>query len=559
MKKITKFLLGSSLISVMPIASIAISCNPNVDNFKNFITNINSEVTLKQKYNTLTASEIIIGSWSDVIKYTNLDINLQSNVNATIVSTTNNDQEGKKNIAVKVTDTNLTDRYLLVTLEISGFKIVEVIQQPNPVDIDKKDKGPVDDKKPVDNKETKPEKPSDPNPVAPKDPSNESSNPVTPKDGTTDPKPGNGENNETIEATKIKIASWNLLNYSGDEKQANKTEILTKVMVSEGFDIVAANEISNDKKDAQGNVIALNALLTSLRKLDPESKWNGFISPQLSGKGKESQKEWIIFLFKSSKVEPLKFQGDSDFGKAYINEPWKGRFEKEIDYIYARPPFGMKFQTIGNIVNDFTIIAGHLDSPGKYTGTNKSRVELATTKLSGQGNQEVEEALQLSEVAKWFDGIDGVNDEIIILGDTNIRQGNEAKAFETLINEGYVNLFDDSKEDATTLSSKVGEYANPYDKIFYKGSLQARAARKWDLFSIADSKLVDWDAFKDAKDKERGKKYSNEKDYFGNIISDHTSVSFDIILNSTDEKDGDEKVANSIIPSDEVKVKAKTE
>ncbi|PAF55412.1 endonuclease/exonuclease/phosphatase family protein [Mycoplasmopsis agassizii] len=341
------------------------------------------------------------------------------------------------------------------------------------------------------------------------------------------PDPGTGTIN--TDSQSLKIATWNLLNYSGDVKQEVRSEIFANIIYKNKFDIVSVQEINA----VDDEVIADDTLLKLLNELDPEKDWKAVESEKSLSKNpaQAGQFEYYVILYKSKKVEV------TDLVKIYDDQGWKGTHleNDEKTYYYARPPFVAQFKTLGDIENTFTLVSSHLDSPG----TDSDRGEVSAKLKPSQGNQEVEESLQLANVLKALDLEDGINNEIFFMGDTNIKIGNEAVSFRTLIDDGFANLLDDSKEDATSLATQKNQYANPYDKIFYKGNLKVSSAQKLDIWNlVGDDKLFTlskWNEYKSRQDKIRGKKYAGEEGYVRSMISDHAPVSFILHLNKDDE------------------------
>ncbi|WP_371246063.1 endonuclease/exonuclease/phosphatase family protein [Mycoplasmopsis agassizii] len=348
---------------------------------------------------------------------------------------------------------------------------------------------------------------------------------------TPDPRTGTID----TENQSLKIATWNLLNYSGNEKQEVRSEIFANIIYKNKFDIISAQEIN----PVDGKVIADDTLVKILNELDPDKDWKAVESEKSISKDstQSGQVEYYVILYKSKKVEV------TDFIKIYDDQGWKGTHLPNDDktYYYARPPFAAQFKTLGEIENTFTLVSSHLDSPGVNSKRHEvsAKLKSSKSKKTVQGNQEVEEALQLANVLKSLDLEDSINNEIIFMGDTNIATGNEAVSFKTLIDDGYANLLEDSEEDATSLSNENGKYANPYDKIFYKGNLKVSSAQKLDIWNlVGDDKLFTlskWNEYKSRQDKIRGKKYSAEEHYVKSMISDHAPVSFILHLNKDDE------------------------
>ncbi|WP_341509665.1 MnuA family membrane nuclease [Mesomycoplasma ovipneumoniae] len=232
----------------------------------------------------------------------------------------------------------------------------------------------------------------------------------------------------------------------------------------------------------------------------------------------------IHFLYKSSLLETINFEGNSN---PYL-------IQNGTNLTWARPVAAVKFKTRTNIKNDFTLAIGHFDAPGNKS---KSRNEKADSEARDQGEQEANEARDLVNVLTEIDKKDGPNNEIIFMGDTNIRGENTEKLFKLTL-ESYQSLL--NKDEKTSLSSKdFGEYANSYDKIFYKGDLKTKNAQKYDLYSIFEKKIVDLEKYdKMRKQDNRSTKYKvgDPKDINRiRAISDHTMVYFDLELSESDK------------------------
>ncbi len=200
---------------------------------------------------------------------------------------------------------------------------------------------------------------------------------------------------------------------------------------------------------------------------------------------------------------------------------------------WARPVAAVKFKTKTNIKNDFTLAIGHFDAPG----VSKNRNEKADSEASNQGQQEANEARDLVNVLAQIDEKDGPNNEIIFMGDTNIRGENTEKLFKLTL-ESYRLLL--NKDEKTSLSSKdFGEYANAYDKIFYKGDLKTKNAQKYELYSIFEKNTVNLEEY-DKMRKQDGRSVKYKLDDPKDInrirgISDHTMVYFDLELSESDK------------------------
>ncbi|PAK21653.1 hypothetical protein CJJ23_00770 [Mycoplasmopsis agassizii] len=365
------------------------------------------------------------------------------------------------------------------------------------------------------------------------------------------------------EVSSLKIATWNLLNYGAKPNQVQKTELIAKIIIHNKYDIVSTQEINPaDWKDEKDTITADKVMVEALNKLDSDKDWKAILSPKSVGKygWQEGQKEWFIVFYKSKKVEA------TGWSKIYDDQGWSGTNLKdsETTYYYARPPFAAQFKTLGKVENTFTLVSAHFDAPGFEA---KKRNEKSSGLPEKQGNQEVEEALQLVNVLKTFDQEDGINNEIIFMGDTNIKKGNEAVAFKTIIDDGYANLLEDSVEDASTLKQKIGEFVNPYDKIFYKGNLKVSDASRYNVWETVGTVFTEdeWENYKTTfiekyrGGKKKGEPYKSGQEYYYwmNMISDHAPVSFKLHMDAKDETTSKAGTLE-LLTKEQVKAMAKT-
>ncbi|MDW2927542.1 hypothetical protein R7X43_00660 [Mesomycoplasma ovipneumoniae] len=313
----------------------------------------------------------------------------------------------------------------------------------------------------------------------------------------------------------IRVGFWNIKKYTNKTTKPNsaKTYALATVINSSGSDVVGLAEITSTGDGTD--------IVNELEKLNPDAGWKQMTTSKY---GKTNQEEKYTFLYKSSLLEMINFEVNSN---PYLIQ--EGVNLKE----WARPVAAVKFQTKTNIKNDFTLAVGHFDAPGSY----KKRNEKADSKASKQGEQEANEARDLVNVLAQIDEKDGLNNEIIFMGDTNIYGKNTDKLFKSTL-ESYQLLLD--KDEKTTLSSKnFGEYSNSYDKIFYKGDLKTKNAQKYDLFPIFEKNIVDLEKYDQMQkeDKRQPKsKYGGTKDVDRiRGISDHTMIYFDLELSESDK------------------------
>ncbi|EXU60904.1 endonuclease/exonuclease/phosphatase family protein [Mesomycoplasma ovipneumoniae] len=327
--------------------------------------------------------------------------------------------------------------------------------------------------------------------------------------------PESKKNLQNNNIQSIRVGFWNVLNYTNKSKNPNsaKTYALANVINSSGSDVVGLAEITSTGDGTD--------IIKELEKLNPSAGWKEITTNKY---GKERQQEKYTFLYKSSLLETINFEPNSN---PYLIQEGK-------NLTWARPVAAVKFQTKTNIKNDFTLAIGHFDAPGNKS---KSRKEKTDSEAPGQGEQEANEARDLANVLAEIDKKDGPNNEIIFMGDTNIRTENTDKLFKSTL-ESYRLLLD--KDEKTSLSSKnFGEYANSYDKIFYKGDLKTKNAKKYNIFSIFEKNVVDLEQY-DKMRKKDGRsinyKTTNPKD-INRIrgISDHTMVYFDLELSESDK------------------------
>ncbi|MHA0297614.1 endonuclease/exonuclease/phosphatase family protein [Mesomycoplasma ovipneumoniae] len=321
----------------------------------------------------------------------------------------------------------------------------------------------------------------------------------------------------------IRIGFWNVKDYTNkinkSSKKANsaKTYALASVINSSGSDVVGLAEITTTGDGAD--------IVKELDELNHSAGWKQITTDEY---GKENQQEKYTFLYKSSLLEMINFEVNSN---PYL-------IQDGTKLKWTRPVAAVKFKTKTNIKNNFTLAIGHFDAQGKYNGgRNKKRKEEADSEAPKQGQQEADEARDLANVLKEIDEKDGLNNEIIFMGDTNILTENTEKLFESTL-KSYRLLLD--KDEKTTLSSKkFGEYSNSYDKIFYKGDLKTKNAQKYDLYSIFENKIVNLEKYDEMREQDKRPtkdKTRNPKDIKRITgISNHTMIYFDLELSEFDE------------------------
>ncbi|WP_318053124.1 endonuclease/exonuclease/phosphatase family protein, partial [Mesomycoplasma ovipneumoniae] len=318
----------------------------------------------------------------------------------------------------------------------------------------------------------------------------------------------------------IRVGFWNVKEYTNKSKKNTntaKTYALASIINSSGSDVVGLAEITTTGDGTD--------IVNELEKLNSAAGWKQMTTNEY---GKENQQEKYTFLYKSSLLEMINFEENSS---PYLIQDGI-KLEK-----WTRPVAAVKFKTKTNIKNDFTLAIGHFDAQGKYNGKNKKRKEEADSKAPKQGQQEADEARDLANVLNEIDKKDGLNNEIIFMGDTNILTENTEKLFESTLKSYRLLL---NKDEKTTLPSKgFGEYKNSYDKIFYKGDLNTKNAQKYELYSIFENKIVDLEKYDEMRkqDKKPTKDKSHNPKDIERIrgISDHTMIYFDLELSESDK------------------------
>ncbi|MFU0909088.1 MnuA family membrane nuclease [Mesomycoplasma ovipneumoniae] len=319
----------------------------------------------------------------------------------------------------------------------------------------------------------------------------------------------------------IRLGFWNVKDYTNkinSKKQTNtaKTFAIANVINSSGSDVVGLAEITTTGDGVD--------IVKELEKLNPTAGWKQMTTSKY---GKTNHEEKYTFLYKSSLLEMINFEENSN---PYL-------IQDSTKLTWTRPVAAVKFQTKTNIKNDFTLVIGHFDTAGPYKKSKKNRKEEPDSEAPKQGQQEAGEARDLANVLNEIDKKDGLNNEIIFMGDTNILAENTEKLFDSTL-KSYRLLLD--KNEKTTLSSKnFGEYANSYDKIFYKGNLNTKNAQKYDLYSIFEKNIVnveEYDKMRNQDKRETKYKSGDPKDIKRITgISNHTMVYFDLELSESDK------------------------
>lgn len=213
------------------------------------------------------------------------------------------------------------------------------------------------------------------------------------------------------------------------------------------------------------------------------------LSKNLFSKGNESQTERIGFFYKANIIKPVQEYIYKNDNKDILFEQYFKNTNDNTKISYSRPPYAYKFQTLDNKFN-FTIVASHLDSPGANEHKSSKHDHIYGNKNLQinikQGSKELNEAYQLGNVMDYIDRLDGNNDDLIFVGDTNIKTKNELGAFASLYKRDYSSNFkDDNENNKTTLAKTYLKYAQHYDKIFTSPSIKVLNTYKYDLWSVS--------------------------------------------------------------------------
>ncbi|QSF13714.1 MnuA family membrane nuclease [Mycoplasma sp. Mirounga ES2805-ORL] len=337
----------------------------------------------------------------------------------------------------------------------------------------------------------------------------------------------------------IKISNWNVCNLGGlsDFNRDVKLKAITSLINYLDIDIQGLIEVE------LGSLDSIQEMVRVLNIMNPQAKWNYIFSDPSDGINKiipsdSNVHEACVILYKESKVNPKNFESLNKPFVSFDNSSFKNVFNAPDNVGYVRPPFGVYFETVGQIRNDFTLVIDHFDQPGnhQYDGGTAKKTP-SGNKIKSQGRQESNEAWNLKLLMNFYDDLDKENDELIFMADTNIRKGNETALFEPILNNGYQSILNESL--ALTSLGTSWNYSESYDKIFYKGDLTFSTERDgyYPLYNIIEDNVIkDFDANEVWINyvKSFGKNYSNDASYIRSAIADHCSVFFTLNLDKND-------------------------
>lgn len=351
-----------------------------------------------------------------------------------------------------------------------------------------------------------------------------------------DIKETNVENN-TTDLINLRIGVWNVLNYNAEvgEKgeKAFKTKALAKIIYSENDDIIGLAEIEGEDSlevlVGKLNYLAKDSVYRYIRSKESGAFKNGEVV------GSNGQQEYYGFIYNNKKVTPKTFDGTNEIGSIYENPKMENELIPGEKTGFVRPPYAVEFEDKNH--KDFTIAVGHLDSPGGKNDSIKGNIK-ENYWHNDQGTQEVWEAKHLVDVMNYFDSIDGKNDDLIFLGDTNIKS-NITNVFQTLKDNGFSALSDPTDDAFKTSLGTKNNWSQPYDRIFVKSDLMNPSMQQTRFDFFDPSNLSTYFIPMDVSTYALNSKYIDSN---GNInlkgirykISDHTTVHFELDFTKDD-------------------------
>ena len=298
-------------------------------------------------------------------------------------------------------------------------------------------------------------------------------------------------------ANTIKIAFWNTLHFGNGKGECKDIKQIADIIGD--YDVVALAEVMNNSKkdpkdspcvavygtDVLGHVKALVAELNSRGQT-----WSYIISPEARGRS-DSYKEYYAFLH-NNRVQRVEC----------------GCFFPDSSDIFEREPFFASFLA-GEF--DFTVIVHHAIGPSKS-------IELKR------------EIHFLDDVFLSVQGLDPFEDDIILLGDFNVKSSRNGWWNELRSISGLTTLID----EPTSLGQNG--LANPYDKIW----IDTDHTGPEHEFTGNSGILEFWDLlFPNITESQRYSYAYNQK----GSLSDHVLIWAEFSIDSDDDPLGNESTA----------------
>ncbi|MCV3753965.1 MnuA family membrane nuclease [Ureaplasma zalophigenitalium] len=356
-------------------------------------------------------------------------------------------------------------------------------------------------------------------------------------------------------APKLKIGHWNILHQDGTKEPKNIA--IAQMIRQMDYDVVALTEIMPIKVGENENTLPVTAIIKYLNTFDPNTQYDYVLSGNLEGSqnaalatAQHTSTERVAVIYKTKKVQPKAF-ANKKIGHIYSNPIHSGFFTPNNSIDFSRPPYSVKFSTLGDVVNDFTLVVAHFDSPGAKKAKNEVVVTKELLKSKGYdvnkfipdrwgtGSREADNAYDMVEVIKEIQTIDNnLDDDFIFMGDTNIKFNQEWWAFKEFIASGFNNLFADDELHKSTLSNKNMTYANPYDKIFVKTDLTATNPYIYPIWNIFKDQILQQDWINLAYQTYPYISWGSFENYelIRSMVSDHSPTVFELYLNPNDKK-----------------------
>lgn len=312
---------------------------------------------------------------------------------------------------------------------------------------------------------------------------------------------------ESDQISTIKIGMWNIANYFENDSDLffQRKQIINDVLNSINLDLLVVIEPTYTNKNGFKKLVQMLNKTNSSKMYDSIISLPNFSDLQLYQTSSLVERFGFIYNTKKLKFnhspyqqKPLKINQNltSNLSNAlnksgnqnilFFNE------KKDEKYFYTRKPGAVQWTNL--LTNKtFVTIASHASSPGANANQNEKNF-LCNNLLnygindltkcinkknnnvrSELGENEAFDALKISLVINQFAKTFNDNN-IYFFGDTNIKCKDNF-VFDPIFNNNLKSLFplenkNDKKSDyekyKTTLSTKINNYANSYDKVFYK-------------------------------------------------------------------------------------------
>ena len=338
----------------------------------------------------------------------------------------------------------------------------------------------------------------------------------------------NSSNPSVSPKVRLKLAHWNVCNFGAaalpnGSNRKKKGEAIASVIYKQGIDICGLTEL--DSSDVAP------ALVKMLNEIETKEK-TGNVWNYVTGDYSRSMGISISqaahgdsnadYLYKSNLVRPVVTKGKE--GLFYDSKNFENKFGGNRNE-YTRTPFCVKFELLNNVITnkDFVFGISHFDGPGVKSGEVSAKVG------GGVGSFEANEAYNIPNVFKWMEKTFNDND-FVFQGDTNIPNGKWSSVFSP--KNGEQSLLADNDENASSLKKTQFEYAQPYDKIVLKSSLNYSNAGIYKLWDFVKDNTYYWEKINNYND------WFNYCSNYGDVpasngavygyISDHCPIFFDL-------------------------------